>query len=541
MSAFVQSLLSSAFPNVKPPAPKARLATTAPAVAHAGPVLVETPVAVDATELDAREALTEALTEAFGSWEAVVTVAAVVIGTLWLFVVWNVVRRRRRARAARAAAVAQDDSARKLREEAVRTTVQEAVVERATAFEERFQRTLDERIEAKQSDDATLDAVQRTLDEKIKSLEASFEKSSDAKNKALQESFESTLNELQGTEVDFRKASDAKVKSLEDNFQATLNERINSLEETFQKTLDERLETLEEAVRRRVNQRLEVLESRIKLDQEAIEGLHKSISQRMEILEDGIRIIDGKQLDQEASHVTHRSLSVRLDTAESSIQALESKTRATSQRMEAVDDSTRVVDSRTKALSQRVEAVEDNLSTTDGQVTLLSHDASRGVDAIEKMQKHLKTLPGNERIRDLTMAWEERFNELESRMEQNQLALEDVRSEPEVALSWSHIESQEIEPTGPIYTRPSYGMVHSYNHSPTLSFDGSLPPTPSSSGRSYSFSSSNANAPLMTPTNSKRRRVDAAGFTDTTFASRQKLFSSSKIPSRSHSRHESLM
>jgi hypothetical protein len=184
-----------------------------------------------------------------------------------------------------------------------------------------------------------------------------------------------------------------------------------------------------------------------------------------------------------------------------------------------------------------MEAVEDNLSSTDGQVTLLSHDAGRGVDAIEKLQKHIKSLPGNERFRELTMAWEERFNELANRFEHQQLAIEEAHSDFEPQLTYSHIETMEIEPQGALYTRPAYGHAHSYAHSPTLSFDGSMPPTPSSSGRSYSFSSSNA--PITTPTNSKRRRIEAAGFTDTTFSSRQRLFAA-KQRRNSHSHTRSL-
>ncbi|KAI1842846.1 hypothetical protein JX265_002617 [Neoarthrinium moseri] len=372
-------------------------------------------------------------------------------------------------------------------------------------------------------DEAIIAAVQKTLGEQIKATEEKFQQTLDRRIKDIQETSQQTL--------------DGRISAIEETSQQMLDSRIAAIEEAFQQTLDHRIAEIEDAIRRRVNQRLEALESKIKMDQEAIDSLHNAINQRMEILEDGVRILDGKQLDQEATHITSRSLGQRLETVEGSLQALDAKTRASSQRIEAVDDSARVIDSRTKALSQRMEAVEDNLSATDGQVTLLSHDASRGVDAIERLQKQVKNLPGNEKLRELTGALEERFKELESRINQYQLAIEEARAEPEPEpeprLTWSHIESQEIEPTGPIYVRPSYG------HSPTLSYDGSLPPTPSSSGRSYSFTSSNAGYPITTPTNSKRRRMEmAAGFQDTTFASRQKLFNSRQ---EMHQRKDSIL
>ncbi|KAF3020318.1 hypothetical protein G7054_g4761 [Neopestalotiopsis clavispora] len=498
MSAFLQSLLSSAFPNVNPPGaapPKgsSRPATTFRASA-ANPFRAAAVADADATTAATfpfeQEAVSPAAFESDVSAPGIVannTAVAILVATICLWFVWYLTRRN--SRNAKIKAAAQDAARAQLEDDATRKVLQQMVDERTAAFEKQFQQTLDERRLAEHREDPDFVAVE-----------------------------------------------------------ATLGERIKSLEESFQKTLDERLEAMEEAVRRRVNQRVEAMETRIKLDQEAIESLHHAINQRMEILEEGVRILDGKQLDQEATHITSRALSVRLEAAESTIQALDNKTRATSQRLEAMDDSSRVVDSRTKSLSQRVEAVEDNLNAAEGQVTLLSHDANRGVDAIEKLQKHIRTLPGNERLREFNTAWEERFKELERRMEQNQLAIEEAQEEPEQTLSWSHIEAQSIEPLGDLYTRPPYEQEHSFNHSPTQSFDGSLPPTPSSSSRSYSFSSStpgSSGLPIMTPTNSKKARrpvvpvVQNEGFTDTTFSSRQKLFAARRH-SRSISRQHSL-
>ncbi|KAI0131860.1 hypothetical protein BJ170DRAFT_223112 [Xylariales sp. AK1849] len=335
--------------------------------------------------------------------------------------------------------------------------------------------------------------------------------------------------------------------------QEALSQQMKSLERSFQRALDDRIEAIEDTIRKRVNLRVEALESRIRLDQDAIDSLHRSTSQRMEVLEEGVRIIDSKQLDQEATNVVQRSLSQRLETIEGSLQALERKTRASSQRVEAVDDSARILDSRTKALSQRMEAVEDNQGSVEGQVTLLSHDASRGGQAIERLAKQVKTMPGNERLRELSVAWEERFDALAGRLEQQreqQLSLEETTAEePPATLSFSPIETQETEPSGPLYTQPpSYSQPPrprtrrpSFGHTPSLSFDSgsilthSMPPTPSSSGgarsdRSFSFTGSNSptdrNAAASTPTNAKRRRMEMekAGFQDTTFSSRQRLF-----------------
>lgn len=500
-AAFLQNLLSSAFPNVNPPgAPKGRPATTLRAPL-ANPVRAA--AADDATTAATfpfgQDAVSPAaLSNQHGSAAssgilANNTTAAVVLATICLLFVWFLTRSRRRNATAIVAA-AQDAARAQLEDDATRKALQKMVDDRSCAFEQRFQQTLDERRMAELKEDPALGPVQ-----------------------------------------------------------ALLNERITSLEDSFAKTLNERIEAIEETVRRRVNQRVEAMETRMKLDQEAIESLHHAINQRMEILEDGVRILDGKQLDQEATHITSRSLSVRLESAEATIQQLDNKTRATSQRIEAMDDSARVVDSRTKSLSQRVEAVEDNLNAAEGQVTLLSHDANRGVDAIEKLQKHVRTLPGNERLREFNTAWEERFKELERRMEQHRLAIEEASSEPEILLSWSHVEAQSIEPIGPLYTRPAFEQEHSFNnHSPTQSFDlGSLPPTPSSSSRSYSFSSSThtpGSAPAFTTpsaSKTKRRPVvpvvgDDKGFTDTTFSSRQKLFAARRH-SRSISRQHSLV
>lgn len=324
---------------------------------------------------------------------------------------------------------------------------------------------------------------------------------------------------------------------------SAFEDRLGDVDGLIQRAVDQRVEAIEDTLRKRVNQRVEAFESRMKLDQEAIESLYQAVSQRMEIIEEGVRIIDGKQLDQEATNVTHRTLSQRIDALEGSLQAVDGKSKAATQRLDAVDDSVRVIDSRSKALSQRLEAVEDNMSNTEGQVTLLSHDADRDIKAIEKLQRHLKSLPGNERLKELAAAWDDKCNEIEQRLEDHQRLLDGAKNVSEITLTWSHMESQEIEPLGSQYTKqPQYP----HSHSPTYSFDGSLPPTPSSSNRSYSFSSSNGPYSIITPTMTKSQKkrpqvIENAGFQDTTFASRQKLFTAKQQQQLEHSRKHSIM
>ncbi|KAI0012082.1 hypothetical protein F4779DRAFT_615030 [Xylariaceae sp. FL0662B] len=314
-----------------------------------------------------------------------------------------------------------------------------------------------------------------------------------------------------------------RMEEMEERFEKALKERTEAVEGRAQKALTEQAEAIEDNVRKGLNKRIETLEARIKLDQEALEGVHGALGQRIEILEECIRTIDGKQLDQEAFNIMQRGLGQRLEKAEENLQMVEGKARASAQRIEAIDDSVRVIDSRTKALSQRVEAVEDNVSSVDGQTTLLSHDVNRGGVVIEKLQRQVKMLPDAERFRGLSRLWESRFKKVEAKIEQYRKTLEEdlaEHAESPPTLSWSHVESQEIEPSGPLYTRP-----------PSSSFDGSTiysSPSPSvrspstcSHTRTYSTASSSPTAvmPMTTP---ERKRIEMAGFRDMTFSARQK-------------------
>ncbi|KAI0913610.1 hypothetical protein F4824DRAFT_81290 [Ustulina deusta] len=326
---------------------------------------------------------------------------------------------------------------------------------------------------------------------------------------------EETLNAIQ---KDFAQRTDA----LDKQHDQALKRQAESLEERFQQVLSERSEVIEEHVRKSFNKRVETLEVRIKLDQEALNDVHRALSERMEVFESYVRTIDAKHLDEEANSIAQRALSQRLDTVEESFKHVDSKARASSQRIEALDDSVRVIDSRAKALSQRLEAAEDNLNTTDGQVTLMSHDVNRGSSVIEKLQRQVKMLPDSEKFKGLSRTWEAKLKKLEAKLDETQKTLEEHLAEPPPSLTWSHIESVEIEPSGPLYTRPH-----------ALSFDGSVVSPSSSSVRSHSTTDSHArtystvsSSPALAPMTPERRRIDTVGFRDTTFSSRQKLLAS---------------
>ena len=194
----------------------------------------------------------------------------------------------------------------------------------------------------------------------------------------------------QKTEALEKQHEQALKQQLETHDQA-LKQQLEALEERFQKVLSEQSEAIEEQVRKSFNKRVEALEVRIKLDQEALNDVHRALSERMEVFEGFVQTIDAKQLDQEANSIAQRTLGQRLDAVEEGLQNVDTKARASSQRIEAMDDSIRVIDSRAKALSQRLEAAEDNLNTTDGQVTLMSHDVNRGSSVIEKLQRQVKS------------------------------------------------------------------------------------------------------------------------------------------------------
>ncbi|KAI0809800.1 hypothetical protein GGR55DRAFT_166938 [Xylaria sp. FL0064] len=313
-----------------------------------------------------------------------------------------------------------------------------------------------------------------------------------------------------------------KIEALQKQHDQALKQQAEALEERFKQVLNEQSEGIEEHVRKSFNKRVETLEVRIKLDQEALNDVHRALSGRMEVFESYVQTIDAKHLDQEANSIAQRTLSQRLDNVEESLKNVDSKARASSQRIEAMDDSVRVIDSRVKALSQRLEAAEDNLNTTDGQVTLMSHDVNRGSSVIEKLQRQVKMLPDSEKFKGLSRTWESKLKKLEAKLDETQKSLEEHLAEPPPSLSWSHIESIEIEPSGPLYTRP---------HS--LSFDESVISPSSSSVRSHSTSGSHTrtystvgSSPVttpLTPMTPERRRIDTAGFRDTTFSSRQKF------------------
>ncbi|KAI1179799.1 hypothetical protein F4777DRAFT_400102 [Nemania sp. FL0916] len=314
---------------------------------------------------------------------------------------------------------------------------------------------------------------------------------------------------------DFAQKTEAFQKELD----RSLKQQAEALEERFQHVLNEQTSMIEEHVRKSVNKRVETLEVRIKLDQEALDDVHRALSERLEAFEGYVRTIDAKQLDQEANSIAQLTLSQRLDTVEEGFRNVESKARSSAQRIEALDDSVRVIDTRAKALSQRVEATEDNLNTADAQVTLLSHDVNRGSSVIEKLQRQVKMLPDSEKFKGLSRSWEAKIKKLETKLDETHSALEEHLAEPPPSLTWSHIEFVEIEPSGPLYTRPH-----------AQSFDESLVSPSSSSVRSHSTNGSHtrtystvSSSPAFPPMTPERRRIDTAGFRETTFSSRQKL------------------
>ncbi|RWA14502.1 hypothetical protein EKO27_g594 [Xylaria grammica] len=235
-----------------------------------------------------------------------------------------------------------------------------------------------------------------------------------------------------------------RVEALEKQHDQALKQQLDALEERFQQVLSEQSEAIEEHVRKSFNKRVETLEVRIKLDQEALNDVHRALSERMEIFEGYVRTIDAKQLDQEANSIAQRTLSQRLDTVEEAFKNIDVKARSLGQRIEAIDDSVRVIDSRAKALSQRVEAAEDNLNTSDGQITLLSHDVERGSSVIEKLQRQVKMLPDSEKFKGLSRSWESKLKKLETKLDEAQKTLEEHLAEPPPGLTWSHIGMYEI-------------------------------------------------------------------------------------------------
>ncbi|KAH8167050.1 hypothetical protein CIB48_g1185 [Xylaria polymorpha] len=321
---------------------------------------------------------------------------------------------------------------------------------------------------------------------------------------------------LSAIRKDFAQRTDAFGKQLDQ----ALKRQTEALEERFKQALSEQSEIIEEQARKSFNKRVETLEVRIKLDQEALNDVHRALSERMEAFEGFVQTIDAKQLDQEANSIAQRTLGQRLDMMEEGFRNVDSKARSSAQRIEAMDDSVRVIDTRAKALSQRVEAAEDNLNETQGQVMLLSHDVNRGSSVIEKLQRQVKMLPDSEKFKGLSRAWEAKLKKLEAKLEQTETTLEEHLTEPPSSLTWSHIESVEIEPSGPLYTRPEAQFFDDSTISPSSSSVRSLS-TSGSHTRTYSTVSSSP-APMTPP---ERKRIDTAGFRETTFSSRQKLLS----------------
>ncbi|KAI1821211.1 hypothetical protein F4861DRAFT_533125 [Xylaria intraflava] len=308
---------------------------------------------------------------------------------------------------------------------------------------------------------------------------------------------------------------------LREQFNQALKKQIEVVKEQFQKALDGQTEIVAEDIRKSLNKRVETLEVRIRLDQEALDNIHQALSERMEAFEGYVQTIDSKHLDQEANSIAQRTLGQRLEMVEEVLRQVDNKARSSGQRIEALDDSVRVIDSRAKALSQRVEAAEDNMNTTDGQVTLLSHDVNRGSSVIEKLQRQVKMLPDSEKFKGLSRTWEVKLKKLETELEETRKSLEEhLAVPPPPSLTLSHIESVEIEPSGLLYTKPNAQF-----------FDDPIVSPSSSSVRSHStagsyprsFSTSSTSPAMHSPMTPERRRLDTAGFRETTFSSRQKL------------------
>ncbi|KAK8048000.1 hypothetical protein PG996_016064 [Apiospora saccharicola] len=350
------------------------------------------------------------------------------------------------------------------------------------------------------------------------------------------------------------------IEAIQKRFQEDLDDKVKAIEGHVQKSLGQRLEDIDDDVRRRLKQSVEVFEDglRTKLNKESFDGIYRDVSMRFEALEEGVRIMDSKQLDVEAATIVQRALGQRLNTVEETLTAVEGKTRTSGQRADAFDDSLRVIDSRTKAMSQRLEAVEDNIGSIDAQTTLLSHDVTRGEKAIEGVSRQVKTLPDNDRLKEFSDIMESKFSDIEAKLEELEAErmkmIEDA--ERKATLTWSRMDSQEIEPSGPLYTRTAEELetddeeeqdhVNALGQTPehaghtdnffayTPAHGHFMPPTPSPSDRSKSSRSSRSSdsfymkrsTPTPTSAWSKRKRLEAAGFTDTTFASRQRLFHS---------------
>ncbi|KAK7965811.1 uncharacterized protein PG986_000088 [Apiospora aurea] len=371
----------------------------------------------------------------------------------------------------------------------------------------------------------------------------------------LQNEITRRLDEI---EAHNKKALAEQVEAIQKRFQQDLDDKVKAIEGHVQKSLGQRLEDIDDDVRRRLKQSVEVFEDglRTKLNKESFDGIYREVSLRMEALEEGVRIMDSKQLDVEAATIVQRALGQRLNTVEETLGAVEGKTRTSGQRADAFDDSLRVIDSRTKAMSQRLEAVEDNMGSIDATTTLLSHDVNRGEKAIESVSRQVKTLPDNDRLKEFSDIMETKFSEIEAKLEElegeRMKLLEDAQRSPE--LTWSRVDSQEIEPSGPVYTNPELfkdpdlythpeGIEHTPDHHSDKFFAFTpahgghfMPPTPSPSDRSQSSRASRSSGgssdsfymkrKTSSSSMSKRKRLEAAGFTDTTFASRQRLFHS---------------
>ncbi|KAK7910622.1 hypothetical protein PG985_013103 [Apiospora marii] len=374
---------------------------------------------------------------------------------------------------------------------------------------------------------------------------------------SLQSEMSRRLGEI---ETHNKKALAEQIEAIQKRFQQDLDDKVKAIEGHVQKSLGQRLEDIDDDVRRRLKQSVEVFEDglRTKLNKESFDGIYREVSLRVEALEEGVRIMDGKQLDVEAATIVQRALGQRLNTVEETLTAVEGKTRTSGQRADAFDDSLRVIDSRTKAMSQRLEAVEDNIGSIDAQTTLLSHDVNRGEKAIEGVSRQVKALPDNDRLKEFSDMMESKFSDMEAKLEElegeRMKMLEDA--ERKATLTWSRMDSQEIEPAGPLYTRTAEepetedederDNVSALGQTPehsghtdnffayTPAHGHFMPPTPSPSDRSKSSRSSRSSdsfymkrsTPTPTSAWSKRKRLEAAGFTDTTFASRQRLFHS---------------
>ncbi|KAK6855561.1 hypothetical protein PG995_007712 [Apiospora arundinis] len=419
----------------------------------------------------------------------------------------------------------------------------EQIAEQVEAIQKRFQQDLDNKVQAIE---ARAQLLQQDLDDKVKSTESHAQR------------FQQDLNEkVKASEVHtqrFQQDLNDKVKAIEENvqkrYQQDLDDKVKAIEGHAQKSLGQRLEEIDDDVRRRLKQSVEIFEDglRTKLNKESFDAIYREVSIRVEALEEGVRIMDGKQLDVEAATIVQRALGQRLNVVEETLRTVEGKTRTSGQRADAFDDSLRVIDSRTKAMSQRLEAVEDNMGSIDAQTTLLSHDVNRGEKAIESVSRQVRTLPDNEKMKEFSDVWESKFREIEAKVEEfegeRMKLLEDATRSP--TLTWSRMDSQEIEPSGPLYApqtddeddddddEPEQLMSpqhHTFNYDSNSAF---LPPTPSPSDRSHSSRGSRVSdsfymkrsTPTPTSSMSKRKRLEAAGFTDTTFASRQRLFHS---------------